>query len=89
MCKRRLNVTEDQKQDIQKTNQETFQKFQQMFQDAQGDQDKMQELRTKITAINKENMARITKSLKPEQQKKLHEMLGKPFELKIEPPRGN
>lgn len=84
-----LNLTDDQKQDIQKTNQESFQKVRELFQDAQGDEEKMREARTKMTAMNKENMEKLTKSLKPEQQEKLKEMLGKPFEIKIEPPRPN
>ena len=84
-----LSLTDDQKQDIQKANQESFAKIREMFQDAQGDQEKMREMRTKITAMNKENMEKLTKSLKPEQQEKLKELLGKPFEIKIEPRRQN
>jgi hypothetical protein len=84
-----LSLTDEQKQDIQKANQESFQKIREMFQDAQGDQEKMREMRTKITAMNKENMEKLAKSLKPEQQTKLKEMLGKPFEIKIEPRRQN
>lgn len=84
-----LSLTDDQKEDIRKTNEESFAKIREMFQDAQGDQEKMREIRTKMTAMNKENMAKITKSLKPEQQEKLKEMLGKPFEIKFEQRRPN
>jgi ribosome recycling factor len=84
-----VNLTDDQKEDIKKVNDEAGQKVRELFQDAQGDQDKIREMRTKITAMTKENMEKVTKSLKPEQQKALKELLGAPFELKIEPRRPN
>lgn len=81
-----INLTDDQKEDIKKVNDGAGQKMREMFQDAQGDQDKIRELQTKVAAMRKENMEKVTKSLKPEQQKALKELLGAPFELKIERP---
>jgi hypothetical protein len=81
-----LSLTDDQKEDVKKLIEETGQKVRELFQDAQGDQDKIREMRTKIAAMTKENMEKVTKSLKPEQQKALKELLGAPFELKIERP---
>jgi hypothetical protein len=81
-----INLSDDQKDDIKKLNDELGQKRRELFQDTQGDQDKTREATTKFNEIAKGNMEKVTKSLKEEQQKAIKELLGAPFELKIERP---
>src|SRR5207245_709425 len=79
-----LNLTDDQKDEIKKLGDASREKMRDIFQDAQGDREKM---RTEITKLNNENTEKVNKLLKEGQQKALKELLGKPFEIKLEPGR--
>jgi len=51
------------------------------------DREKMQELQKKMTSLRKEGMDKATAVLNDEQKKTWKDMVGQPFEIKIEPMR--
>jgi type VI protein secretion system component VasK len=76
-----LKLTDSQKSDIQSIIEDSGQKMREIFQDAQGDREQM---RTKMTELRKETLAKAEAKLTDEQKKSWKEMLGAPFEIKFE-----
>jgi hypothetical protein len=77
---KKLNLTDDQKKDIQTINTESMEEMRSIFQDTQ-DQD---ERRQKMTELRKKTLDKVVAKLNDEQQKTWKEMLGSPFEIKYE-----
>jgi hypothetical protein len=76
---KKLNLTDDQKKDIETINTESMQEMRTIFQENQDDQEartkKMTELRTKT-------LEKVVAKLNDEQQKTWKGLLGAPFEIK-------
>jgi Spy/CpxP family protein refolding chaperone len=79
-----LKLTDEQKDDIKKINEELGAAAQEAFQGAFGDREKMAEARKKMENLNKEAMTKITKMLTPDQKKAWKEVTGEPFDFKPE-----
>jgi Spy/CpxP family protein refolding chaperone len=79
-----LKLTDEQKEDIKKLNEELGAARKEAFQGAFGDREKMAEARKKMENMNKEAMTKITKMLTPEQKKAWKEVTGEPFDFKPE-----
>jgi Spy/CpxP family protein refolding chaperone len=82
----KLKLTDDEKQKIRDLNQEVGQQMREIFQSAQDDREGAMK---KMTALRKETLAKALKVLTADQKKTYDELAGKPFELKMEPPRQN
>jgi hypothetical protein len=77
---KKLNLTDEQKKDIQTINTESMEEMRGIFQDTQ-DQD---ERRQKMTDLRKKTLEKAVAKLNDEQQKSWKELLGTPFEIKYE-----
>ena len=82
----KLKLTDDQKQKIRDLNQEVGQQMREIFQSAQDDREGAMK---KMTALRKETLEKALKVLTADQKKAYDGLAGKPFELKMEPPRQN
>ena len=76
---KKLNLTDDQKKDIQTINTESMQEMRTIFQENQDDQE---ERMKKMTELRKKTLEKVVAKLNDEQQKTWKEMLGSPFEIK-------
>lgn len=79
-----LKLTDEQKSDIKKINEELGEATREAFQGAFGDQEKAREARKKVQTLEKHSMEKITKMLTPEQEKTWKELTGEPFEVRFE-----
>jgi hypothetical protein len=78
---KKLNLTDDQKKDIQTIQQESFQEMRTIFQENQDDPDARMK---KMNELRKQTLSKVEAKLNDEQQKTWKEMLGSPFEIKYE-----
>lgn len=80
-----LKLTDEQKEDIKKINDELGAARKEAFQGGGfADPDKRAETQKKLANLNKEAMDKITKMLTPEQKKAWKEVTGEPFEFRFE-----
>jgi Spy/CpxP family protein refolding chaperone len=80
-----LKLTDEQKEDIKKINEELGTARREAFQGGGfNDPDKRAETQKKLTNLNKEAMDKITKMLTPDQKKEWKEVTGEPFEFRPE-----
>jgi Spy/CpxP family protein refolding chaperone len=82
----KLKLTDDEKQKIRDLNQEVGQQMREIFSSAQDDREGAMK---KMTALRKETLAKALKVLTADQKNAYDELAGKPFEIKMEPPRRN
>jgi len=76
-----LKLTDAQKSEIDGIVQESQQQMRTIFQESQGDREAAM---AKITELRKETMSKIEGKLTDEQKSSYKEMLGAPFEIKME-----
>ncbi len=76
-----MNLTDDQKKDIETINMESMQEMRTIFQENQDDQE---ERMKKMTELRKKTLEKILAKLNDEQQKSWKGLLGSPFEIKYE-----
>ena len=81
---KKLNITAEQKDKFKTLNEDMMKDMREIFQDAQGNP---QGARTKMEALRKETTNKATEALTEDQKKQWKEMVGKPFEVKMERPR--
>jgi Spy/CpxP family protein refolding chaperone len=81
-----LKLTDDQKKQIKEVADETGKEVMGLFQEAQGDREKMQEIRKKAESLNKEGMSKVSALLTADQKKELKTLQGEPYEIKFERP---
>jgi Spy/CpxP family protein refolding chaperone len=81
---KKLNITDAQKDEIKSINDESQTAMRELF---QGLQDDREGTMKKIAEHRKETLSKIVAKLNDEQQKTWKEMIGAPFELKMEAPR--
>ena len=81
---KKLNITDAQKDEIKSINDESQTAMRELF---QGLQDDREGTMKKIAEHRKETLSKVVAKLNDEQQKTWKEMIGAPFELKMEPPR--
>ncbi len=74
-----LNMTEKQKETVKSTLSGLEQDVKEVFEDAQGDREKLRGIMTKITGLSKDSFTKITKSFTDEQKKTWKEMQGEEF----------
>jgi hypothetical protein len=79
-----LKLTDEQKSDIGKLSEDIQNQGRELFQSAQGDREKMQEIRKKMETLNKEAMEKVQKMLTPDQKKEWKELTGEPFTVRFE-----
>lgn len=82
-----LKLTGEQKDKIKTMSDDVRKDTQEIFKEAGRDFQKMAEARKKIVSLNKEAVDKAKATLNAEQKKALDNMMGKPFDLKIEAPR--
>jgi Spy/CpxP family protein refolding chaperone len=82
---KRVKLTDDQKDKLQKIGQGSREKMRELFQES-GD---MQEVMKKMNELRKEVLTKAAGVLTDEQKKTWKEMTGAPFELRFEPRRDN
>lgn len=80
-----LKLTDEQKDDIKKVNEEMAKQMREMFQPGGGGN--FQEAQRKMTALRKETNEKVQSMLTDAQKKTLKELRGEAFELKIDAPR--
>jgi hypothetical protein len=80
-----LKITDAQKSDIEGIVQASGQEMRKIFQENQGD---AEGIRTKMTELRKETLAKVEAKLTDDQKASYKEMLGAPFEVKYEPRPG-
>jgi Spy/CpxP family protein refolding chaperone len=81
---KKLNITDAQKDEIKSIADEANGAMRELF---QGFQDDREGTMKKIAEHRKETLGKVVAKLNDEQQKSWKEMIGAPFELKMEPPR--
>jgi len=81
---KKLNVTADQKDKLKTINDDTQKERRELMQDAQGN---FQGIMPKLQALTKESNTKAADTLTADQKKQWQEMVGKPFEVKMEAPR--
>jgi Spy/CpxP family protein refolding chaperone len=81
---KKLNITDAQKDEIKTINDESRAAMQEI---GQGFQDDREGTLKKMAEHRKETLSKVVAKLNDEQQKTWKEMIGAPFELKVEPPR--
>jgi len=80
-----LKLTDDQKDKIKTIEDDARQEMRDIFQNAAGDREAAGK---KFASLRKETMEKASNVLTDEQKKTWKDMTGKPFEIKMEPPRG-
>lgn len=80
-----LKLTADQKDKIKIVTDDATKDTQALLKDAGRDRQKLAEARKKVQALNKEANEKVQKFLTADQKKAMDDVLGAPFELKIEP----
>jgi hypothetical protein len=83
---KKLNITDSQKSDIQSIVQESMGEMRTIFEENRDDRDAMMK---KIAEHRKATLAKVEAKLNDEQQKTWKEILGSPFEIKIQPRPNN
>jgi Spy/CpxP family protein refolding chaperone len=81
---KKLNITDAQKDEIKSITDESNAAMRELF---QGFQDDREGTMKKIAEHRKETLGKVVAKLNDEQQKTWKELVGAPFELKMEPPR--
>jgi len=83
---KKLNLTDSQKSDIQSIVQEQREASRGLFSQDQSPEDRAAAMK-KMTELRKEALDKVTAKLNDEQQKSWKELIGAPFEFKMDPPR--
>jgi hypothetical protein len=79
---KKLSLTDSQKSEIQTIVTDSNAEMRQIFQDSQDDREAAMK---KVSELRKETLTKVTAKLNDEQQKTWKEMIGSPFELKLQP----
>ncbi len=82
-----LDLTDDQKADLKKLNESYQSDYKDATKDLGMGREAFQKIREARTKLNKSAMEKFNKVLTADQQKKLKELTGAPFEMKFEAPR--
>jgi hypothetical protein len=83
---KKLNITDAQKGEIKSITDDANAAAREIF---QGFQDDREGAMKKLAEHRKETLSKVVAKLNDEQQKSWKELIGAPFELKMNPPRGN
>lgn len=81
-----LKLNDDQKDKLKTISDDVAKDVQEIFRDAGRDPQKMTEARKKMEGVRKEALEKANAILTAEQKKALKDLMGEPFELKIERP---
>ena len=80
-----LKVTDAQKKDIKDATDDMQKDIRELFQNAQGDRDKMAEAQKKVQSLREETLDSIVKNLTDDQKKTWKELSGDKFEVTLGP----
>jgi Spy/CpxP family protein refolding chaperone len=90
-----LKLTDEQKEKIKTINEDAAKERRELFPRRGGaggggppNPAAFEEMRKKMTALNKETMEKVTAVLTDDQKKAWKDLVGAPFEIKFEPPQG-
>jgi hypothetical protein len=80
-----LKITNDQKEQLQTVMRDAMEGMRDLFQGGGGD---FQQMREKMNKYNKDTIKKMTSVLNADQKKQWRDMVGEPFEIKIDRPTG-
>ena len=82
-----LKLSDKQKKDIAEQKDEIEKDAKDLFQNAQGDRDKMREAFQKVMAMRKDAVSKVVDSFSDDQKKAWKDLTGDKFEVELGPPR--